>query len=1644
MMSKLPTLTRMLDDSPRRRSSRLTAMLAVLVLWLPMAQAQVSVTDSGTASYGYPVTVPPGIGGMSPNIGLSYSGTGSNGPVGYGWGIQGMSTIMRCPQTRGIDGFARGVSFTVNDKLCLDGQRLIQTDAAGNPVNAGNTSPSASNPFQVNDSLGGSGTSAVLEFRTEKDSFARIRAYGSAGGNPANGPAYFKVWTKSGQIYEYGASPSADANTNALVAAQGSSVAMVWAVARISDTLGNYIDFKYIQRDTAWGSGPSTGPQLGREWNLAEIQYTGNGSQPPANKIVFDYADRADNPGGPQDRAEAYLAGSKNVSIARLRAIRTYVNWPGPALGVTAQGTAYPAVPVSPTAVGNVLTPPAGVVKVKTIKLAYTQGPTTGRSLVSGITECGGANEDKCSPAPSFHYSPGGGQSYQANPSFAASPLSTANMMDATNGNYGVVLGDFNGDGKTDILRWGNTASDNRLWISNGDGTFAPVPAFNLTTTRLFSNDGCYSSVVADFNGDGVADILRTVQATNGGGGACSTGSDVNLLFIGNADGSFQTGKPLTGISLASAKEKYTSVMVECDGLARSTPYPLRDGDRLAFAEQAIDGAWLALTTTMCPRTTKTAGTSFLLLDVNGDGVLDIITTTNPGYTKQDPSDLPTSDQLCSSIVCTHVYLGSTAGTFTELTTTNLTHHSVYNGPPTTGKYAALVRPNTLDIDGDGLTDLSVNSGTWRSNGDGTFMLVAGNAGDPACANRLDFNGDGRLDCVNPAIVAGMSASLVVTTGAAPALVTTFNLTAAGQELYGWNDTTQRQSIGMLIGDFTRDGRSGILRWEDDPANNTLYLSNGDGTFRTVVPSGLTGTSQLLSHSNGMTTFLAGDFTGRGTLEILRMKDPPTAGSEATTNEIYEKVDKGPTDQLVSVTSPTGLTTTLSWVPLSNPYYAGASGTLGGFARYATDRGGSGAAATYPQMDITIPLYVVATSVSDTGVGNNQVATEYAYSGLKADVNRGMLGFRQNARQFPAPNGTSLTQTTQHLQASPYIGSASSTWTRIGSLPSAWTASGAISTASYTYCDKTAANGAESQASPAVPCTTSAKVQKPYLYSSVESGTDPAGYALPTVTTVNTFDPTGNPTNIAITSTGSALGLSQTFSKTTANVYQADNTAGDNWVVGRLQQATQRNVVPNSLGSIATVAGSAPNASATQGTAFATLGALSYGSVTVGAASTLTSTLTNIGGVALTMTAPSASSVSGAGFTFASTTCGSNLPANGSCTITLTFTPTTAAAYSGTLAVSTGAVALSAALTGTGITPSVVFQPALTNWGTIGVASDSGDWPTIKNNSSVAVLITAHTTVSGPAGMWSWQGQSGYCQPGSTVLQPGGSCQTFFGTGSLTTPGAYSATDQISYQAVGVTGTTFNVQQGYSFAMAQTTANSSGLNFGNVTVNTTSASQSFVLTNNAGNSPVNISVTMVGNQPGNFPMSNNCGSNLAAGASCTVTVSFNPTWAANGFSASVQVATTYPRIRGGTPEGYYYAAPVFNIPVSGNGVIPYTVPTISPNPKNLDSVAATLPPGSATGAVTLSNPSGNPSLVISGISVGASTDPSTTFTIAAGGTCTVNGTVAPGASCTINVTGSGRDQCARNSATLTVTYSGGWAPSTSTVTRYYLNRQAEC
>jgi hypothetical protein len=67
--------------------------------------------------------------------------------------------------------------------------------------------------------------------------------------------------------------------------------------------------------------------------------------------------------------------------------------------------------------------------------------------------------------------------------------------------NWTVVgVGDFNGDGKADIL-WQNTTSGNlAIYLMNGT---------TITSSATFANLGAYSVVgIGDFNGDGMSDIL--------------------------------------------------------------------------------------------------------------------------------------------------------------------------------------------------------------------------------------------------------------------------------------------------------------------------------------------------------------------------------------------------------------------------------------------------------------------------------------------------------------------------------------------------------------------------------------------------------------------------------------------------------------------------------------------------------------------------------------------------------------------------------------------------------------------------------------------------------------------------------------------------------------------------------------------------------------------------------------------------------------------------------------------------------------------------------------------------------------------------------------------------------------------------------
>ena len=1492
--------------TPRARRGapcRLFTLLASLIL-LPAAfdsRAQaLSVSDGGAPVYSMPIAVPPGIAGMSPNLSLTYSGAGLNGPVGNGWSLQGVSIITRCPNIRSVDGAVRNVDYTAADKLCLDGQRLVQTDAGGTV-----------SPFpQSNDSLG-LASGDVREYRTEKDTFVRVRAYGAAGGVAGNGPAWFRVWTKAGQIYEYG--NNANAAANAAIGVQNQSVVAAWAVSRISDTLGNYIDFFYGQRDVAWGSNPFTGAVPGHEWNLLEVQYTGRGTQLPVNKVVLEYEDRASPANVAQDASETYHLGSKNVSLQRLKAIRTYV----------------------------------GSLKVRTTQLSYDNGPVTNRSRLVQIVECAGAAEAVCLPPVRFSYSSGGGYSFQPSGNFPAA-LATSALIDLQ-GARGVITGDFFGQGRQDILRWADNPAENQLWRNTGDGGFSQVPAgggagqFNLTDHNLFKSDSCYFTVVADLDGDGLTDLFRYSAAASLEGAACDFGSgqpDAGqaVLYLSKGDGSF------------------TRVAYNGPALNRSKGVTLTP-----TAAQIKEGG----------HTGWTSARNFLLFDVDGDGRLDVVTTLRPAYNVMADAEDP-----CRTVVCTQIWLGDGNGNFTSRST-NLANHSLYTTP---AAGSGIGQPkNVADANGDGLADVvRLNDpfhgpSVYLSNGNGDFTASSGGG----CDYPLDFNGDGRADCLAPAFdgTAGNN-SLAVSTGAGYGAVAGFNLKTASQELS--SVPGQPVTTGVSIADFNGDGRSDILRWKDSSIDNALYLSNGDGTFKRSDGFVLGSTIYAqLKKSDGTADYQLGDFTGHGATEILSMVTNPSAGG--ATNRLFARADALPPDQLLTVTSPTGLVTRVTYVPLTNS----ASGTGGfnyPFPRYTSARV-PGGAAIYPKQDITPPMQVVATLESDTGVTVGGVATtvktEYAYQGLRVDMQgRGLLGFMQMSQQQTAPNGEPLTVVTSYLHDHPYTGLASTTATYRGALGQAGVM---LSRTSNAYCDKTSSvttpAGIVTPGAPPAPCATSAKLQKPYLLESFEEGWDVGqGIALPTVRTSNTYDQTGNTLTVLTQTAGTAAdSIPQISTKLVTNTYYVDDIAGEHWILGRLQRATVRNQVPNSLGQVAVSAGSAPNATSTTlpVTALSASPASVSAVSTAPAAASASVAITNNSGAAQTV---SLSLTGGGSLSVTSLAC----PASGACGNVVITSPTALGAYSGELVVTpaSGATPLLVPVSLTVRTATnVVALPAALSVSTI-TPTPAGGTVLLRNTGQTPT--TLGLSVSGGASV----------SPTSLNCPANDDC----GTVQITTPtaaGAYSGSLTLASSAGGSAASV-------PLALTVLTAPNVSAAPGAVTASSTAplAATGVVSFSNSGQTATTLALAATG------------GSSLSV---ATLSCPANGSCGSVGIS-SPTVAGTY---NGSLTATSSYNGSVTTVPLNLSVLTPVGLfATPSPNPLTV----TTTTPAIASGTVTFGNAGQTPTTLTLSVTGGASLS-TTSLSCPGAGTC---GTV----------TVSSPSVAGNYSGTLTASSSAGGAPVT--------------
>ncbi len=198
----------------------------------------------------------------------------------------------------------------------------------------------------------------------------------------------------------------------------------------------------------------------------------------------------------------------------------------------------------------------------------------------------------------------------------------------------------------------------------------------------------------------------------------------------------------------------------------------------------------------------------------------------------------------------------------------------------------------------------------------------------------------------------------------------------------------------------------------------------------------------------------------------------------------------------------------------------------------------------------------------------------------------------------------------------------------------------------------------------------------------------------------------------------------------------------------------------------------------------------------------------------------------------------------------------------------------------------------------------------------------------------------------------------------------------------------------------------------------TSTAQTVTL-KNTGNASLTISgISITGTNPTDFAETNTCGSSLAAGISCSISVTFTPA-SVNSFSATLSVTDNAT----GSPH---------TVTLSGTGTAA-PAPAVSLTPPTLTFSAQT---GSTSAAqtVTLSN-TGSAALTISGISIAGTnpTDFAETNTcgssLAASSSCSISVTFTPASAASFSATLSVADNATGSPHTVTLSGTGTAAPA---------------
>ncbi|GMH38217.1 hypothetical protein BSKO_06101 [Bryopsis sp. KO-2023] len=347
------------------------------------------------------------------------------------------------------------------------------------------------------------------------------------------------------------------------------------------------------------------------------------------------------------------------------------------------------------------------------------------------------------------------------------------------------LLGDFNGDGRTDILSFRDKFV---VFLASVNGAFDEEEVFSGDCYGGKCSDIIWGTFAEDFNGNGVADILHF-------------GKNLDV-WIAKGNGSFHEhhkasaascyGRPCWELPPVHLGDFDGDGMTDIMHLGQNIDVWLAKGDGTFKTFEWTEDVCYGRPCWELPRVF--AG------DFNGDAVTDIL---NIGYNLD-------------------VWLSEGNGHFGSQ---HYTDGGCYGG-----SCEKMWKVFVGDFDGDGKTDvLNLGDGldVWLSKGDGTFHGVKWTSGvcDGPCYSMsrtaiADFDGDSSMDVLN----IGTSLDVFLSKGDG-----TFKprvSTSCGEDC---KHCTCVKSV--RTGDFNGDGNADAVGFSQDGELVVVWLSKGDGTF---------------------------------------------------------------------------------------------------------------------------------------------------------------------------------------------------------------------------------------------------------------------------------------------------------------------------------------------------------------------------------------------------------------------------------------------------------------------------------------------------------------------------------------------------------------------------------------------------------------------------------------------------------------------------------------------------------------------------------------------------------------------------------------------------------------------------------------------